>query len=939
MAGRSRTFKGRPRANELAKFLCHVTEGKTLRELSALIPGASTATWGNHLNGSVLIPKPRLRLLLTVLTAGDTVRLQRYALQANSLWKAADSESRSPSPEGTEGSSASTVLRLQEKLIVALDGQRRAEVAAEKAHATVRTLRQMGAILDSVIRSTKSELQLSREGQRTELELQLAQAEQRLQRTQSELGKAQQRRYTAEMAQQALLSEVFDAKRQIARLEQKIKDALLLPEPPSAARIVEPPAAVLLEAIDDRLDGIAQEGAEEDEALAGLAEQAHLDASGSRGSDKTVTISGVVVDRDETADDPGADPLSKTIADNAATSTDGHTGTGAPPIPEKRIEELRLDTQGAQAQAADVEPSYTGLGARVEKILRLAEEEARDLRQEARRAADQHRELAESAARQVREEAASFAAARKAADEGAEEQIPQTPVRPRPHEEHAALEEGHSRTTGATTADEAFEARYREYVTRRHGQLTIYGVDVGDERQRRWSLDHAYMSPEVAGAELPSAVERVDQALSGRQRTVIQGTAGSGKTTLLQWVAVNAARGTLPDLLGHLNGSIPFLVSLRSLARHTLLPGPDELLTAIDCPLSGAEPKGWASRVFGRGRALMLIDGADELTAEQRSRLQGWLEGLLDAHPHGCYVVTTRALTVPEDWLSSAGFRHLTLQPMRGAEVALSISLWHAAARLDADEQEREVLDELEQPLHETIQQDHNLAALARTPLLCALICVLNRARRGMLPNSMMSLCAAALSMLLERRDTERYIRGDIVITESESMQLLQTLAMWLTRNGQSETDTHRAEQLLRLVLPAMPRVSAQGDIREILQHLLVRSGLLQEPAAGRVKFIHRTFQDYLGARAAVEDDALNEVVYMAHQEQWENVVRMATGHARPRERGHLLTSLVVRGDKEEEHREQLHQLAASCLEYAPELASEVRDIIRQRMPDGHSGF
>ncbi|WP_236670073.1 SDR family NAD(P)-dependent oxidoreductase, partial [Streptomyces antimycoticus] len=88
---------------------------------------------------------------------------------------------------------------------------------------------------------------------------------------------------------------------------------------------------------------------------------------------------------------------------------------------EKRIEELHLETQNAQAQINDSEPSYAGLGARVEKILRLAEEEAKDLREEARRAAEQHRELAESAAQQVRNDAESFAAERKAKaeDEGA----------------------------------------------------------------------------------------------------------------------------------------------------------------------------------------------------------------------------------------------------------------------------------------------------------------------------------------------------------------------------------------------------------------------------------------------------------------------------------------------------------------------------------------
>src|SRR6185312_10707773 len=80
---------------------------------------------------------------------------------------------------------------------------------------------------------------------------------------------------------------------------------------------------------------------------------------------------------------------------------------------EKRIEELHLENQSVQAQLSDSEPSYAGLGARVEKILRLAEEEAKDLREEARRAADAHRELADQAAMKGRTDAEQYAKDRK----------------------------------------------------------------------------------------------------------------------------------------------------------------------------------------------------------------------------------------------------------------------------------------------------------------------------------------------------------------------------------------------------------------------------------------------------------------------------------------------------------------------------------------------
>lgn len=495
-----------------------------------------------------------------------------------------------------------------------------------------------------------------------------------------------------------------------------------------------------------------------------------------------------------------------------------------------------------------------------------------------------------------------------------------------------------SRTTphNPLTSEEAeFEDRYRAYLTQRHGELTIFGMDFGDRRHARWSLDLSYLSLEVTGAA-PGPVERVELALAGRQRTVVMGDAGSGKTTLLQWLAINAARRSLPSLLEHLNGNVPFVLPLRSLASRSSFPRPEDLLAAVDCPLAGAQPEGWALRVFEHGRALVLVDGVDEIAPEQRTLAGRWLEETLAAYPRGCYVVTTRMSAVPLDWLDSVGFRHLVLRPMSAQDVASSIALWHAAARSEADEHERQALVSLEKSVLDAVRHDQNLAALATTPLLCSMICALNRDRRGVLPREVMSLYEAALSMLLVRRDTERRIDAveGIRIAQQESVQLLQTLAYWLLRNNRSETSTATAARLLQPVLVAMPALSGRGDPRQVLQHLLIRSGLLREPAVDRLEFIHRAFHDYLGARAAVEAADFGLLGTVATQDQWENVIRMAIGHARPRERAELLSALVNRGDHEEPHREQLHRLAFSCLKYATELDPDVLALVRQRAPE-----
>jgi hypothetical protein len=80
---------------------------------------------------------------------------------------------------------------------------------------------------------------------------------------------------------------------------------------------------------------------------------------------------------------------------------------------ERRVEELHFELQNAQKQGGEAEPSYAGLGARVEKILRLAEEEAKDLQAEAQAKAEKERKAAEVNAAQVRAQAEEDGRARR----------------------------------------------------------------------------------------------------------------------------------------------------------------------------------------------------------------------------------------------------------------------------------------------------------------------------------------------------------------------------------------------------------------------------------------------------------------------------------------------------------------------------------------------
>ncbi|MFJ6560851.1 NACHT domain-containing protein [Streptomyces sp. NPDC091412] len=475
-------------------------------------------------------------------------------------------------------------------------------------------------------------------------------------------------------------------------------------------------------------------------------------------------------------------------------------------------------------------------------------------------------------------------------------------------------------------ADGSFEERYARYISKKHGKLTIFGLDLS-EASASWPLDAAYLSleaTETAVGEIPLVLP-AEQVLAGRDRVLLRGVAGSGKTTLVQWLAISAARNDLDERLLYLHGLVPFVLPMRSLTRAgARLPMPDEFLSAVGCPIAHAQPTGWYDRVLTAGRGLMLVDGIDEMPEEEREEARNWLRDLIGSYPKNRWLVTSRPSAVREHWLADEKFSELDLAPMSRDDVAAFIRRWHKAAG-SADAYGKELLY--------AVRAKQELARLATNPLMCALICALHRDRRGYLPDGRKELYDAALSMLLSRRDRERgiYKTGDMRIGESHQVQLIQKLAYWLIRNGRSEMDAQDALDLLSQAVRAMPRIAEQGTLKQIYRYLLVRSGLLIEPVEGTMQFIHRTFQDYLGARAAVENLDFDFLGGNAHLDQWEDVIRMAVAHARPGERTRLLTGLIERGDASKDTRHRLHLLAAACLDDATELDPAVRTEVQHR--------
>lgn len=461
-----------------------------------------------------------------------------------------------------------------------------------------------------------------------------------------------------------------------------------------------------------------------------------------------------------------------------------------------------------------------------------------------------------------------------------------------------------------------FAADFRRQVVTILDRMALFGAGLTDAT-RLYPLSVAYLSLNVTSEDDVAAGDRIEHVLPRTSRIILRGEAGSGKTTLLQWLAVQCASRQLQDLDGWSDVE-PFLVRLRRFSRSEL-PTPERFLDEVGRHIANEMPTGWVQQRLRRGQAVLLVDGLDELPDERRREVREWLRELVSAFPRARFVVTTRPAAVAHDWLRGEGFTEVRLQPMTPRDVRTFVKRWHAAMPGFADHGDA---------LVGAIGARSALRRLAENPLMCALLCALHREGNGRLPDNRMELYEVALRMLLDSRDIERRIEADVRLSLTEKQVLLRNLAYWLVRNGHTDVPAADAEGRVAAKLRSMGQIDATP--RTVFRHLLDRGGVLREPVPGRIDFVHRTFQEYLAAQAAVEEDDVGILIANAHREDWREVVVMAAGHAHPRQREQLLDGLLS-CDANEAQRLKLDLVALSCLETSPELSERLRNEIEER--------
>ena len=491
-----------------------------------------------------------------------------------------------------------------------------------------------------------------------------------------------------------------------------------------------------------------------------------------------------------------------------------------------------------------------------------------------------------------------------------------------------------------------FETNYRASVIRSLDNLYLFGADV-NRRIKRYRLTVAYVSLHVETDETHETGElnervSIDTSLSKTDRSIVLGEAGSGKTTLLQWIAVSSASNNFGHELSEWQDTLPFFVRLRDF--HDRLPSLEDIARSTCLEISDTMPTGWVNRIFRSGRAILLLDGVDEVPQNERESLYRWVYSILEQHPNTRLIVSMRPTSYDEWWVHDCCCEEQFLEPMQIPDIELFVSYWHNAVLVEQELESKDHVQIIINRLIDRIKSNLPLKQLATNPLLSAMICALHYERNMQLPSDRNALYEACCSMLLERRDPERGIQLGQTheLSYRQKRILLDDLAYWMMKNEYSSVSLREA------ILRVKPRISnmIQSDdhqvTKNILSQMIERSGIIREPSPGELDFLHRTFQEYMAASAAATEVDWGFLVEKASNDLWHETIILAAGFANQKQADDLIASLLKKAQDGPEDSTRINLLAISCLETANEISSKTREkvneLLRELIPPQDAG-
>jgi predicted NACHT family NTPase len=330
---------------------------------------------------------------------------------------------------------------------------------------------------------------------------------------------------------------------------------------------------------------------------------------------------------------------------------------------------------------------------------------------------------------------------------------------------------------------------------------------------------------------------------------MILGKPGAGKTTFMKRLAILCNQGEFQPQ------RVPVFVTLKDYAETV---GKQTLQTYIQrqwnaCGVAAAEA---LSTVLGDGKALVLLDGLDEVYETDHDRVLEDIKSF--AHQvRTCQCVITCRIAAQEYIFEQ--FTDVEIADFNPEQIAEFATKWFATKN---DPKKAETFIQ-------RLNDNKPIQELATNPLLLTLLCLVFGEAADFPPNRA-ELYREGLDVLLKKWDGKRNIERDQVykkLSLKRKEDLLSQLAFETFERGDYFFKKATVEQHIIRYIRNLPGASEdeevlQLDSEAVLKSIEAQHGLLVERARGIYSFSHLTFQEYFTAQHIISPTAaLNQAL------------------------------------------------------------------------------
>ena len=392
-------------------------------------------------------------------------------------------------------------------------------------------------------------------------------------------------------------------------------------------------------------------------------------------------------------------------------------------------------------------------------------------------------------------------------------------------------------------------------------------------------------------------------------RIAVIARGGFGKTTLLRHITyrygLNPHRICREKQVPKLIPVLLYLRVWRDVIARADAPDLPTLIADYHVPqlpgkLSGLDAN-WAKSLLSSGRrALVMIDGFDEVAADQCEVVSRWIdEAIRDYGKTATFILTSRPAGY-ERYTGEASWTPVEVKEFEVDQRNDFLQRWyycqarHArGGRETADVKDTAV--KAANNLIEQIERRRELAKMADNPLLLCMIATYHRfhpTRR--LPIARPRLYQGFCQMLLEDRPASKGI--EMVLPAEKSQAVLQGVALKMVQQDRIALPMAEMAQLVERELGnGASTINCSINTDKFIEQIEEVSELfVRKQSSDEYEFAHRSFQEYLAAakiKQRQEDSLL-----LGLSKEWRDTAVLYAAMANPTS---LIDQLCERGDRE----------------------------------------